>query len=145
MPCFLANLSAEIIYEIIKVLPLDNARNFLLYSSIIYRPGKHVFDQNYFRILLVRLSYNSLLKAEQFLRIEPSCFIQEIFIKIKVLRNFSLCDRLVFIFGKAFQASTKFNTVTIHYDPDYYDPGQLAPCLNTEILAKALRTALEHQ
>jgi hypothetical protein len=151
MPRFFDTLYAEIICEIVKILPLNNARNFLSCGSVIYRPGKHTFNQNCFRVLPVKLSYNRLFKTEQLLGIEPSHFIQKIFIKMEALRETNSSeyedrldeDRLGFILEKAFQASTKFNTITIHYDPDYYD--MLSYSRNTEFLAMALGTTLEHQ
>ena len=144
----LDTLPTEIICEVVKILPFDDARNFLSCGSSVREPGKHAFNQNCFRVLPVRLSHDGLLKAEQLLRMEPSCFIQKIFIKMEAFRhtNFSAYeDRLGFILRRAFQASTKINTIIIHYDPDFYDPGLLAPCLNTEVLARALSTTLEHQ
>jgi hypothetical protein len=66
MPRSLALLLIEIIYKVVKILPLDNTRNFLSYSSAIYEARKYAFNQKYFRILLVRLSCDSLslLKAK---------------------------------------------------------------------------------
>jgi hypothetical protein len=143
----LNTLPTEIIYKVVKILPFDDARNFLSCGSSIREPRKHAFNQNCFRVLLVKLSHDGLLKAEQLLRMEPSCFIQKIFIKMEAFRhiNFSAYeDRLGFILWRAFQASTKINTITIHYNPDFYDLGLLAPCLNTKVLARALGTTLEH-
>jgi hypothetical protein len=144
----LDTLPTKIICEVVKILPFDDAQNFLLCGSSVREPRTHAFNQNCFCVLPVKLSHNGLLKTKQLLRIELSCFIQKIFIKMKAFRhtNFSVYkDRFGLILKRAFQASTKINTITIHYNPDFYDPGLLAPCLNTEVLARALGTTLEHQ
>ncbi|KAM0132875.1 hypothetical protein ACHAP3_006164 [Botrytis cinerea] len=140
----LDTLPTEIICEVVKILPFEDARNFLSCGSSVREPGKHAFNQNCFRVLPVRLSHDGLLKAEELLRMEPACFVQEVFIKMEAFST-TYEDRLGFILRRALQASTKIDTITIHYDPDFYDPGLLAPCLNTEVLARALGTTLEHQ
>ncbi|MAD85135.1 MAG: hypothetical protein CL912_19415 [Deltaproteobacteria bacterium] len=143
----LDTLPTEIICEVVKILPFEDARNFLSCGSSVREPGKHAFNKNCFRVLPVRLNNDGLFKAEKLLRMEPACFVQEVFIKMEAFStNFSTYeDRLGFILRRAFQASTKIDTITIHYDPDFYDPGLLAPCVNTEVLARALGTTLEHK
>jgi hypothetical protein len=59
-------------------------------------------------------------------------------------------DRLRFILRRVFQASTKINTITIHYDPDPYKEVRLQRSLadsyaKTEVLARALSTTLERE
>jgi hypothetical protein len=75
MPNSLIKFSTEIIYNIIKALLFNNARNFLLYNSSVHEPKKYTFNKNCFCVLLVKLSYNGLLKAKELIRIKQLSFI----------------------------------------------------------------------
>jgi hypothetical protein len=70
MPNSLAEFPTEIICDIVKALSLNNTRNFLSCSSSVHEPRKYAFNKNCFRVLLVRLSYDGLLKAKELIRIE---------------------------------------------------------------------------
>jgi hypothetical protein len=75
IPYSLATLSTKTIYKVIKVLSFNNARNFLLCSSLIYKPRKYAFNKKCFRVLLIRLSREGLLKAKELIIIKPLYFI----------------------------------------------------------------------
>jgi hypothetical protein len=94
MPPSLLSLSSGLVYRVVKDLPIEDARSFLLYCRTIYDNSKHAFDKKCFRILLVRLEHHGLLTAEDILKKQPYCFLEKIFIQINpaVKLGFALDD-----------------------------------------------------
>jgi hypothetical protein len=146
MPNSLATLPIELLCEVVKVLPFDDARNFLSCCSSIHESGKHAFNEKCFRVLPVSLSREGLLMAKELVTMESSCFIQKIFIKMEEFKDTNFVEyvtHLEYILTSAIQASTKFNTIIIHYESSD-DPGLVDP-FPTAIIARALSTTLERQ
>lgn len=127
MPPSLISLPPEILCNILKKLSIESCRSLLASCHEVYDNGKYAFDQKCFSIIPLTLENEAILQAEELTREQPCCFLEEIVIWIdrecndrpeSVKKN---AERLLSVFTNAHQVSTKFNTITIRYDPDEFD------------------------
>jgi hypothetical protein len=118
MPPSLISLPPELLCDILRKLPIEEARNLLLSCREIYDNGKHAFDQKCFCVIPLTLEHESLSQAEDLTKEQRCCFLEEIIIRIdrecdRYPGKLYLKDRLLFLFTNALQVFTKFDTITI--------------------------------
>jgi hypothetical protein len=128
MPSLLS-LPSEIVCELIKDLPIEDALNLLKSCRKNYHDGKYAFDKRCFRTLSLSLEPASLAKARRFVEKEQCRFLQEIFIRLDN-SNYSLWPdalqrrarrNLNRILRKGFEVSTKCETIIIKYGSTHQD------------------------
>src|SRR6266536_5531263 len=127
MHASLLSLSPELVCEVIKDLPIEDARNFLSSCRHIYHNGKYAFDKICFRVLPVRLESTSLANANRIINESQCCFLREILIRLDWV-NDPLCrditqenvrHNLARLLENRLQASNKCETITIKSNPIY--------------------------
>ncbi|PVH68773.1 hypothetical protein DL98DRAFT_205456 [Cadophora sp. DSE1049] len=148
MPLSLISLPPELLCNILKKLPIEHGRDLLASCREIHHNGKHAFDQKCFRVIPLSLEDESMLQAEELTKKQPCCFLEEIIIRIdrecdRHPGKLHLEDRLLSIFTNALQVSTKFNTITIHYDPEEFDSAVGRYRAHTKAVVLAIKTFLE--
>lgn len=124
MPPSIISIPPEVLCEILKLLSIEDGRRLLASCSDIYDNGKFAFDQKCFSVISLTLEDESMSQAEEITKEKPCCFLENIIIRIdrECDRHPGyLQDRLLSLFTNAQQVSTKFNNITIYYDPDEFD------------------------
>lgn len=123
MSSSLLSLTPELVYRIIKDLPIEDALNFLLSCRQIYSNGKYAFDEKCFHVFPVKLKSQSLRIAKDIIKKEQCRFIRKIFIQLdrvhvplylerpqEIVRNY-----LYKILKRGLHPSTKCDTIIINY------------------------------
>jgi hypothetical protein len=126
MPPPLISLPPELLCDILRKLLIEEDRNLLLSYCEIYDNSKYAFDQKYFRVIPLTLEHESISQAKNLTKEQPYCFLEEIIIRIdqecdRYLGKLHLENRLLSLFINIFQVSTKFDIITIQYDPEKFD------------------------
>lgn len=148
MPPSLISLPPELLCNILKKLPIDHGRDLLASCREIYDNGKHAFDQKCFSVIPLTLEDESILQAEELTKEQPCCFLEEVIIRIdrecdRHPGKLHLENRLLSIFTNALQVSSKFNTITIHYDPEEFDSAVGRYRVHTKAVVLAIQTFLK--
>jgi hypothetical protein len=112
-----------------ELLSIEDARNLLSTCSNLYSNSKHVLDKKYFGVLPVNLSKKNLLQTEDILTKE-SCyrFLQAVRIRLDQYdfdglysqEHEEAAEYLAFMFTRAFQVSTKYDTIIIYDNPKIF-------------------------
>jgi hypothetical protein len=148
MPPPLISLPPELLCDILRKLSIEDGRNLLLSCREIRDNGKHAFDQKCFRIIPLTLEHESMSQAEDLTKEQPCCFLEEIIIRIdqecdRHPGKLHFEDRLLSLFTNALQVSTKFDTITIHYDPEEFDSPVGRYRAHTKAVVWAIKTFLK--
>ncbi|KAH7418698.1 hypothetical protein BKA64DRAFT_635816 [Cadophora sp. MPI-SDFR-AT-0126] len=148
MPPPLISLPPELLCNILKKLPFKAGRELMASCRKIYDNGKPAFDQKCFKVIPLSLEDKSMLQAEELTKKQPCCFLEEIVIRIdrecdRHPGKLHFEDRLLSIFTNARQLSTKFNAITIHYDPEEFDSRVGRYRAHTKAVVFAIKTFLE--
>lgn len=147
MPPPLVSLPPELLCDILRKLPIEDGRNLLLSCREICDNGKHAFDQKCFRVIPLTLEHESISQAEDLTKEQPCCFLKEIIIQIdrecdRHPGKLHLENRLLSLFTNAIQVSTKFDTITIQYDPEEFDSRVGRYRAHTKAVVWAIKTFL---
>jgi hypothetical protein len=148
MPPPLISLPRELLCDILRKLSIEDGRNLLLSCREICDNGKHAFDQKCFRVIPLTLEQESISQAEDLTKEQPCCFLEEIIIRIdrecdSHPERLHLEDRLHSLFRNAHQLSTKFDTITIEYDPEEFDSPYGRYRAHTKAVVRAIKTFLK--
>jgi hypothetical protein len=83
MPSPLVSFPIELFQRVMELLSIKDACDLLSTCSNLYGNSKHVLDKKCFSVLLVNLSKESLLQAEDILTKEPyRYFLQAVRIRL---------------------------------------------------------------
>jgi hypothetical protein len=113
----------------VELLSIEDTRDLLLIYSNLYSNSKYILDKKYFGVLLVNLSEENLLQAEDILTKESyCCFFQVVRIRLDQYdfdgpysqEHEEITEYFVSVFTRVFQVSTKCNTIIIYDNPKIF-------------------------
>jgi hypothetical protein len=82
MSTSLISLAPELVYIIVKELPIKNARDLLASCKKIHDNGQYAFTKKCFHMISVSISQRNLRKVDDILDNKSCRFLQRIFIRL---------------------------------------------------------------